>query len=565
MKKTAAILLIVITAGMAQAQSAYDAWLFSENNYEGTARSVAMGNAFTALGGDLGAVTINPAGSAVAGYSQFTITPSLTSSTNTAYGITDNGSSNSYFQNKMKSSMTRFGMPNVGFTFNFDTGRNSGLKGITAGFIVNSSNSWCVDTYAKGTNSQTSFLAAMAYDATDEIARLNANNPNAVPAYSKMDYLNEKAYDYMNWSNTIGYRSGMFSAFDKDGKLFAGATETVTENDGKINKIQDGTVSQAYGRSISGNKYDYILNIGANISDFVYIGFNLGINSITYDKTYYFKEGAIDPFEARFYDKNNVEHVTYFKNATYRNSYSAEGIGVYGKLGVIVAPGGGLRFGAAVQTPTAITIKEQWQVMGQTKFEDSSFDGEAESEVGYYEYNFSSPWRANFGAAYTLGKFAAFSIDYELAGFGGMRYDIDRRSMNDEDIEHFEIVNDDISKAYGTSHYLRIGAEIKPMSSLAVRAGYNLAGEAQKKYYDIYTDEYFDLEPAYNHNVSFGIGYNSKKSFFADIACRYMLPTEEIISDLYSDYLWESNGPLPPKILNRHSNWKVLLTLGWRF
>ena len=163
MKKTAlTILLTAFTSMMSHAQVAYDAWLFSENNYEGTARSVAMGNAFTALGGDLGAVSINPAGSAVAGYSQFTITPSLTFSTNTAYGITDNGSSTSYFQNKMKSSMTRFGMPNVGFTFNFDTGRNSGLKGITAGFIVNSSNSWCEDTYAKGTNSQTSFLAAMA-------------------------------------------------------------------------------------------------------------------------------------------------------------------------------------------------------------------------------------------------------------------------------------------------------------------------------------------------------------------------------------------------------------------
>lgn len=87
MKRTAlTILLSVMTIASASAQSAYDAWLLSENNYEGTARSVAMGNAFTALGGDLGAVSINPAGSAVAGYSQFTLTPSLTFSTNIASG-----------------------------------------------------------------------------------------------------------------------------------------------------------------------------------------------------------------------------------------------------------------------------------------------------------------------------------------------------------------------------------------------------------------------------------------------------------------------------------------------
>lgn len=562
MKKTALTILLTVLAFMtAHAQGAYEAWLFSENNYEGTARSVAMGNAFTALGGDLGAVSINPAGSAVAGYSQFTLTPSISISTSTASGVPYEGSSAPYFQNRMKSVMTRAGIPNIGFTFNFDTGRKSGLKSLTAGFVVNSSNSWCEDVYAKGTNSQTSFLAAMAYDATEEIAYLNASDPYADPAYTKEDYLRDDAFEYMDWSNIIGYRSGMFSSYGDSGKLFAGATETPLEN-GDL--IQDGTVSQAYGRSVAGYKTDYILNIGANISDFVYIGFNLGINSITYDKTYYFKEGAIDPFENRFIDSEGQERVTYFNNATYKHSYSADGSGVYGKLGIIVAPGNGLRFGAAVQTPTATTIKEQWQIKGQTTYEDNSFNGSAESELGYYEYSFRSPWMANFGVAYTLGKFAAFSIDYELAGFGGMKYNIDRHSMSDADIEHFEIVNDDIRQAYGTAHYLRIGAEFKPMGSLAVRAGYNLGTAAQKKYFDELENDYFDLEPAYNQNISLGVGYNSKKSFFADIACRYTFVTDEYI-DTYSDYLWESDGPMPPRILNRHSNWKVLLTLGWRF
>lgn len=562
MKKTALTILVTVLAVITtHAQGAYDAWLFSENNYEGTARSVAMGNAFTALGGDLGAVSINPAGSAVANYSQFTLTPSISISTSTTSGVPYEGSSAPYFQNKMKSVMTRAGIPNIGFTFNFDTGRQNGLKSLTAGLIINSSNSWCEDLYAKGTNSQTSFLAAMAYDATEEIASLNSSDPYADPPYTKDDYLSNDAFGYMNWSNIVGYRSGMFSSYGDSGQLFAGATEKPLEN-GDL--IQDGTVSQAYGRSIAGYKTDYILNIGANISDFVYVGFNLGINSITYDKTYYFKEGAIDPFENRFIDSEGQEHVTYFNNATYKHSYSADGSGVYGKLGVIVAPGNGLRIGAAVQTPTATTIKEQWQIKGQTTFEDSSFNGSAESEVGYYEYSFNSPWMANFGVAYTLGKFAAFSIDYELAGFGGMKYDIDRRSMSDADIEHFDIVNDDIRQAYGTAHYLRLGAEFKPMSSLAVRAGYNLGTAAQKKYFDESQKDYLDLEPAYNQNVSLGVGYSSRKSFFADIACRYTFVTSEYI-DPYSDYLWESDGPMPPRILNRHSNWKVLLTLGWRF
>ena len=548
MKKTAlSILLTIVTAIGVKAQNAYDAWLFSENNYEGTARSVAMGNAFTALGGDLGAVSINPAGSAVAGYSQVSLTPSLTFSTNTAVGVPYEGSTNPYFQREMKSRDCRAGIPNVGFAFNFDTGRKSGLKAVTFGFILNRTNSWCENVYANGTNSNTSFLAALASDATNEIDDLNYYKSPSEPDYTKEDYMNEHAFEYMNWQNTVGYRSGMISAFDADGKVFAGATETILDNG---NLIQSGEVDQTYGREVYGNKYEYLFNLGMNISDFVYLGFNLGVNSLTYDYTHYFKEAAIDPdlFENRFTDNKGIEYLTYFQNAKFKHSYSAEGSGVYGKLGIIVTPGAGIRFGAAVQTPTATTIKEQWQDKAKAEFSDSKFNGEAESELGYNQYSFRSPWRANFGAAITLGRFAAISADYEVAGFGGMKYKIDRHDMSDADIEYFEGVNQDIRETYGNVHYVRAGLEIKPLSVLAVRAGYNLSTAKGS--------------PA-GHNMALGLGFASKKSFFADIACRYTFATEEYIYP-YSDYLMDYDI-LAPEILNKHSNVKVLLTLGWRF
>ena len=54
-----------------------DAYLFSQNEYGGTARSMALGNAVTALGGDPGTIGINPAGSSVNSYSQFMFTSGL--------------------------------------------------------------------------------------------------------------------------------------------------------------------------------------------------------------------------------------------------------------------------------------------------------------------------------------------------------------------------------------------------------------------------------------------------------------------------------------------------------
>ena len=61
----------------AYGQNSYDALRFSQLDYEGTARSMALGNAFTALGGDLGAIAINPASSGVFINSEITYTPSL--------------------------------------------------------------------------------------------------------------------------------------------------------------------------------------------------------------------------------------------------------------------------------------------------------------------------------------------------------------------------------------------------------------------------------------------------------------------------------------------------------
>ena len=63
MKKLFLILLVfIVLIETIQAQNVDNALLFSQQNYGSTARSKAMGNAFGALGGDFGSLSINPAG-----------------------------------------------------------------------------------------------------------------------------------------------------------------------------------------------------------------------------------------------------------------------------------------------------------------------------------------------------------------------------------------------------------------------------------------------------------------------------------------------------------------------
>lgn len=539
MRKTALLILFAIAAVTAQAQSVYDALLFSERNYEGTARSVAMGNAFTALGGDLGSIGINPAGSAVAKYSQISITPSLTIASNTTNGVSPyTDGSLPYFEKQFKNTATHFAIPNLGMTFNWETGRSSGLKNVSFGFIMNRVNSWNEDLYAAGPNHTTSFMGAMAVEATE--AGLLGSNLNM-----------NNAYDYDPWKYVVGYQSGMISTFGGYDDQFVGASEVIFGNMGNTEISLGGPLDQSYGRRVRGSKNDYLINLGFNISDFIYLGANLGITSMYYSYDEYFKEKAIDPSDFEIALDNG--QTMYFDSMKYKYSYSTSTSGVYGKFGFIITPGFGLRIGAAIQTPTASTINENWQYKGETTYTDNGFNAAAESPEGEDHYKFREPWRANFGLAYTLGKLAVFSVDYELCNYSTMKF---KRNGFDDGREYFIELNDEIKGTFGTSSMLRAGIEIKPLDVLAVRAGYGVTTAPETL-----------IEVPAAQNVSLGVGYVSKKSFFADLACRYSFATDEYIMP-YSDYMYDAAGNITdfaPEILNRKDNWKVLLTLGWRF
>ena len=542
MKRTAITILLSLAAYGAFGQNAYDALNFSQNDYEGTARTVAMGNAFTALGGDPGSLTINPAGSAVAGYSQFSLTPALSFIGSTTMGMLPPGDNGSlpYFEREIRSNATRFSIPNIGMTFYYDTHRKSGIKSMVFGFLATKTAGYDEEVYASGTNKSTSFMGAMAYDAT-------------INGYLDANLNAQDAYNFMPWKPVVGYQSGMISTYGGYNDSYVGASELVFDN-GTV--ALAGPIRQTYGRRTSGGKYEYLFNFGMNISDFIYLGANLGINSINYTYEEYFKEIAVDPsdFEILLTDGKSI----YFNDMRYRYQYTAVGSGVFGKIGVIVTPGAGLRLGAAVQTPIVNTITEEWKMAGETSYTDSGYNASASSPYGTSTYRMVSPFRANFGAAYTFFGKGVISADYEMADYGQMCY----RSSDWDD--YFFDVNEDIKNRFGVSHSVRVGAEFKPVQKLALRAGYGMTTAAEKFDYD---GTRLDL-PA-SMNASFGLGYSSNNSFYTDLAVRKSFLQNEYFMP-YEDYMFDEDGNImvdayAPEILNKRSLWKVLITFGWRF
>lgn len=576
MKRTIFTALLSLTAIAAGAQTMYDGLNYSQNNYYGTARSIGMGNAMTAVGGDLGSIGINPAGSAVAGYSQFTITPNLTiSSMNASYSAYPVGGADR-FTNEQNKRLTRFSMPNIGLTFNWKTGNGSGLKAITYGLVVNGTNNFTGKMLAGGRNDKTSYQSAIAVAADGyDMDFLNGYSIDKdgkrvdrgwdYPYYYGDDFQNDpNKGKFAPWNVIANAQAGSIANYgDTDDPSYYWRYKATTEGysntgekDANGNYIYDiflaGPLNQAYSRNITGSKYDVLFNVGFNFGDTFFVGANLGVTSLNYNYDECYKEAAENPsaFEIDFGDKGK----TCFSDYRTRYSYTADGSGVFGKIGFLWRPVDGLRVGAAVQTPTIMEINERWIQDVNLNYTDASFNGSAKTPEGEYSYRLRSPYRLNAGAAFTFAGMALVSADYEMTDYSTMKFmSKDGGWSNDT----FSSLNDQIRNCMGVSHMVRIGAEFKPLPEIAVRAGYNFTTTPEYVYEGNSKTKLNDRINAF----SVGLGYSSNGSFFADIAARMTMLADEYISP-YADYLSDLASPM---ILNKRDIYNVTATIGWRF
>lgn len=589
MKKVFCIVSCAAMALSAAAQTVNDALNISDNNYYGTARTVGMGNAVTAIGGDLGTVSINPAGSAVAGYSQISITPGLTFSvTNASFAPSALQPAPQIYGADSKVVKTRFTVPNIGFMMRLETGYKYGVRAVTFGLVSNSTNNFVSGMSAGGLNTITSITGAFAAFATTNADGLGRKMPGDVLHYSAPFSTN------YNWNYVASYWGGLIN-YNKDSEEYFGSAESVTMNDGRYVYYVKGDLRQRYNTLATGTKNDIVFNLGFDINDNVFVGANIGIPAAVYRYNQDFYENAASDPVTDFvvtpeYIGSNGKYVkgptTTFDEAVYQYSMTEDVTGFYGKFGVIVLPTDNLRIGAAVRTPTIYNVRETWQVQTDSYF--VGFDGKTTHEnsyspVGEYRYRLVGPYSINAGLAYTFGSRGLLSVDYEMTDFSTMRYGT--RTVSERD--SYARVNRLTNLFCGVSHSVRAGFEFKPVPFVAIRLGGSLKTDPTCYYFDaegekvdayIYDSFYSDFEKGrytlssgrkFNSDnvwaVSAGLGFISAGSFFADLAVRrtafattYTYP--------YAVYI---DGPdmsvSSPVIKAQRSLWDVLLTFGWRF
>ncbi len=505
--------VLLISTAAAFAQNAYDALMFSEQYLEGTARSLAMGNAFTALGGDMGSITVNPAASAVYRYSEVVITPSLS-------GIS---SSVNYLGNSSSMNNTKFGISNLGYVGSYNTGReNAGLVSWSFGLVLNKMNNFTNGMKAMGSTNSSSWLGALAAGTNGTYAQEMDLNDSNNPFY----------YSNASWNSILAWNNSLLDTLPGTNNQYIAATENLDGLDISVG----GTLDQRFRNKITGNITEATINFGGNFSNKLFVGVNLGIQSISYHYKEVYSESAI----------NSNHFNSGFKNFSAAYDYKATGSGINLKAGLIYLPTDWLRFGAGISTPTLMYIDESWENAMDSDFNDG-YSQNIVSPLGTYNYMLTTPFRWNAGAAVRLGTLGVISADYE-------RVDYSKSVLeNAGDGFSYRDENEQIQDILGSQNIVRIGAEVNVTPVFAVRAGYQH-----------YSSPYADRDEGYAKNVgSVGIGYVTAcgaSDFFVDLAY------QRLFSGYTEDFSLYADTDIPAPVgKNSVNSWKVLLSLGFRF
>lgn len=524
MKKSLLILssILLVTAVSGQtvndalriSQKTYvaSASLFSQNFYEGTARTAAMGNAFISLGGDVGAISINPAASGIYKYSEFSITPSVN-----AYS-----SSSNYLGTAVNNNIANFGISSLGYVGSFSK-YNKSRRGsnINLSFSINKLNNYNSRFSASGRTNQSSWLSSVAYGADGTLK-------------NELDMTDNTQYPFrigVPWRSVLAYNAFLIDPLPDSDDTYFGATENLVGT----SIVIGGDLDQNFTRETNGGLSEFVVNIGGGVANKLFFGVNLGIQSLNYSDVQIYSESAVNPalFNSGF---DSFEH-TYSQTTT--------GVGFNAKFGIIYLPFKGLRIGATVATPTLMTVSDEWEEKIVSNFINPSETYTKRSSFGDYNYNLVTPMRVGFGASCVIGTFGILSADVEGVGYNWMKLSDNYDDTNPFDGPGGE--NETISNDFRFAKNFRFGFEVKPVPQLALRGGYSFYQSPETGCPD-------------NHFVSLGAGVISKKGFFGDVAVIHKVKQTENLR-LYADV----PGSTAPVGSLENSALRVMLTFGFRF
>lgn len=482
MKKLLLLFVGALSVSSIYAQDINDALLYGGGEIQGTARYRALSGAFGALGGDLSAVSVNPAGSAI-----FTSSFASLSLSNE-----DKNNNTSYFNGRASSSNSDTSINQAGAVFVLkNTDINSSWKKFTLSIVYDNTKNYDDDWFAQGTNGTIQNNGNSIADyfinnaqgnelfifAPSDLELSQYFNINETTIANNESLYYDLAYQFLGETegtqqqqNFLGYYSYILDPSTTD-----------TDNSNYTSNIAAGTFKQEYNYAATGYNGKVAFNIGAQYDDNLYLGLNLNSHFINYERSTFLYE-----------ENSNVGSLV--NQVGFENTILTTGTGFSFQLGSIFKVTDEFRIGLSYDSPTWLTIREETTQYIETVRNENGANipqiVDPQIINIFPQYRLQTPGKVTGSIAYIFGKQGLISFDYS-------RKDYSKTKFKPTSDLYFASQNKIMDNRLTTASTFRVGGEFK-VKQLSFRGGYRFE---ESPYKDGVTVG--DL-----NGYSLGLGYN---------------------------------------------------------
>ena len=520
----------------ANAQETYENAKLAGEDLNGTARYVGMGGAMEALGADISTIGSNPAGIGLFRHNNVSISGGLLMQSD-GKEFSNGKKTNLSFDQIGGVYTTRTGQKSfLNFGFNYHKSKNFDYILNAAGSLNGSSqNKQSYIKGALGNQNEGGFYVGKGKNGQN-VGNVDITSSDIAYTWSQIDNL--------YWNSLIPRSNGSY-------------------------KYENAT-AYTLDRAHSGYIGNYDFAVSGNINDRVYLGLTFGMKDVTY--------------------KDYSEYAENFGNnsgAVVGDERKVTGSGFDITVGVIVRPvaESPFRIGAYVKSPTWYDLTTS----NVTRLVYVSGTASQGNGIGNsYDFKMWTPWKFGFSLGHTVGNYLALGATYEYENYANINSRVNDGGYYDYYYNQYyetsspdKTMNNHTKEVLKGVSTLKLGVEYKPVSNVALRAGYNYVSamyvnDAQKDpglaslgtSYASTTD--YTNWGAINR-FTLGVGYQVKK-FNIDLAYQYSAQNGSFapfsnIRDISipsgATTVKESNVATSTDVKNNKS--QLLLTLGYRF
>ena len=421
--------VLLVAVGLTHAQTIDDVLRYSLEDIKGTARFHSMAGAFGALGGDLSALNVNPAGSSVFSEDQFSITGNYFDLQNeTTYG-----------GNIRTNPFNSVDLNQAGGVFVY---RNNGpWRKVVLGINYEQVQDFDNEFRAMG-------------NSTEGIDNYFLNFADGVPFGDLLLRDGELLEEgYLNVGRDLGFGSqqaflGYFGGIidPTDAANEAGTTY--------VSNAQYSSVNQDYLQATNGYNSRLTVNASGQYEDVLHVGASLNFHSIFYERTTLFAESGYDTGSA----------ITF---ADFDNYLRSLGTGFSFSLGAIARVSDVLRLGGSYQSPTWYRLTDDTAQRINSDLADQDIRFINFNVINLFdEYRIKTPSKLTGSAALVFGKQGLISFDYSYQDFA-------TAELRPNTDPAFAAENQLISDQLGVAQTFRLGGEWR-FDRVSLRAGYRL-------------------------------------------------------------------------------------------